>query len=270
MSIVAYLDEVGDPSLHVIDHDFPLFAVGMLVFNQVDYTTQAVPSMLSLKFDLWGHEAVIVHSRDIRRGEGPFAFLRNPIRRQPLYQRLNDIVSTTPARMLAVVVRKDAHRALHGARARDPYDLALRFSVERLVLLLEGSGQTVVRIIAEARGRKEDDTLRRHLVRLIRRGTSTMAASRFAAIDIQLVFAPKAMNVTGTQLADLMTYPVARHVLAPHQQNPAFEVVEAKLCRYSGERIGLAIYPPIVQEKTGGSHTIVQEPPADREMPSPL
>jgi hypothetical protein len=47
-----------------------------------------------------------------------------------------------------------------------PYDLALRFAVERLVLLLEDTGQSAIQLIAEARGKREDHMLRRHLLRL--------------------------------------------------------------------------------------------------------
>jgi hypothetical protein len=37
------------------------------------------------------------------------------------------------------------------------------------------------------------------------------------------------MNILGTQIADLVAYPIARHVLDPQKANPAFDIVKPKL-----------------------------------------
>jgi hypothetical protein len=243
MSLVAYLDETGHPSLDAIDPDFPVFALSMLVFHAEAYWSHVVPAVYALKFDQWGHEGVILHSRDIRKGEGAFAFLAGPANRQRFYESLNRIICAGAFEVVAVAVRKDAHKALHAKRARDPYDLALRLALERLLVLLEDIGQSTVQVIAESRGRAEDDRLRACVHRLIRRGTSAIPAERFQRVHFELQFLSKMMNVVGTQLADLVAYPVARHVLRPDAPNPAFDVLEPKLCRRAGERIGLTIYP---------------------------
>lgn len=264
----------GLPSLTAVDPEFPIFVLCVVVFDRDEYVGQVVPAVYELKMDIWEHEGLILHSRDIRRAQGDFIFLRDRTQRQPFYERLNAVIRAAPMQVLAVAVRKDAHLALHGGRARDPYDLALRFAFERVALLLEDAGETAVRVVAEARTPQQDDLLRLSLQRLLRRGTSTMPAQRFARLFFELTFLPKMAGVVGTQLADLMAYPIARYVVAPARANRAFTVVEPKLCRRNGTRIGLAIYPPTegLDSEVPESRTApqVQGPFADRELPSLL
>jgi hypothetical protein len=238
----------------------------MLVFDTEHYIGSVVPAVYRLKHATWGHEAIILHSRDIRKAQGACWFLRHRDRRSAFYERINTLMRSADVRVFAVVVRKTAHRALHASRARNPYDLALRMACERLLDVLDETDQRQLTLVAEARGKQEDNQLRHAIRRLQERGTSTCPAARFRSADFGLTFVPKAMNVIGTQLADLVAYPVARYVLHPERANPAFDAVEPKLVRRSGERVGLAIYPPspIVDREMGGPG-LHQEPPTDRE-----
>jgi len=115
----------------------------------------------------------------------------------------------------ATAIRKQKHKDRYGRAARNPYDLAFTFALERLLPLLEGLGQTDVQLIAEARGRREDAELR-------------------------LAFL---MNVIGIQMADLAGYPVARYVLNPARPSEAFNVLRAKFYKGPGWVQGLKIFP---------------------------
>jgi hypothetical protein len=42
----------------------------------LSYINQIVPRVNQLKFDVFGHEGVILHSRDIRKAQGDLAFLQ--------------------------------------------------------------------------------------------------------------------------------------------------------------------------------------------------
>ncbi len=277
MPLIAYLDEAGDHALDRMDADFPVFALSLLVFDTEHYASVVVPAVYRLKLSTWGHEAIILHSREIRKAQGAFWFLRHQDRRLQFYEQINAVVRDAEVQVFVAVVRKEAHRALHADRARNPYDLALRLTLERVLDLLIEAGQRHLTVVAEARGRREDAELRRAIDRLWARGTGTSPAARFRAVELALTFTPKAMNIVGTQLADLMAYPVARHVLQPEQPSPAFEVVEPKLCRHGGERIGPAVYPPVAatvspiseqqqdRYKEASGPGIHQAPLADRE-----
>ena len=145
--------------------------------------------------------------------------------------------------LIASVIRKQDHKAKYGMFAENPYDLALKFALERLLPLLENEGQKEVYLIAEARGKKEDDELRLSFLNIVTYGTEYNSAERFKKIDFQLRFKPKAMNVIGTQLADLAAYPIARYVINPKKPLPAYEVVRRRFYKGPGWISGLKVFP---------------------------
>ena len=146
--------------------------------------------------------------------------------------------------LIASVIRKQSHKDRYGLWAENPYDLALKFALERLLPLLEDAGQNEVQIVAEARGRREDNELRLTFLRTINEGTEYISAERFRKIKFRpLQFKPKTMNIIGTQMADLAAYPIARHVLDPQKPNPAYEIIKSKFYAGRGWVRGLKVFP---------------------------
>jgi hypothetical protein len=72
--------------------------------------------------ETWGHESTILHSRDIRKAQGDFAFRRDPGRRPAFYERLNQLMGESEYQLIASVIPKLEHRERYGVRAQNPYD----------------------------------------------------------------------------------------------------------------------------------------------------
>ena len=205
MPLVVYFDEVGNPTLDASDRDFPVFAIVLFICDSDSYTNQIVPRVNQLKFKWFRHEGVILHSRDIRRAHGDFAFLLNPTKRQPFYDDLNDVMSGCEYDLIATAVRKD--RLVERYRyPADPYDLCLLFALERLLSVLEAHEQTDVTIIAEKRGTNEDRELHVAFQRIVTNGSAYVDGARFRRVSFSPRFLPKAMNIVGTQVADLAAH----------------------------------------------------------------
>ena len=81
MPSVVYLDETGDHTLEAVDQDFPVFVLCLLICDTTKYVEHIVPAFCRLKFDYFGHEGVIIHSRYIRKSQGDFVFLTHPEKR---------------------------------------------------------------------------------------------------------------------------------------------------------------------------------------------
>lgn len=240
---IVYLDETGDHSLEKEDKGFPVFALVMMVCDQDQYKDTLVPMVNRLKFDYFGHECVIIHSRDIRKAQGDFGFLTDPKKREPFYERINEIMSAPGYDLIAAVIKKQDHKAKYGRYASNPYELALTFAMERLLPLLESEEQTEVYLIAEARGKREDTELRLAFLNIVTYGTDFVPAARFKKVTFHLRFKPKAMNVVGTQLADLAAYPIARYVINPAKPSPAYDVIKKRFYVGHGWIHGLKIFP---------------------------
>jgi hypothetical protein len=243
MSVVVFLDEAGNLNLDLHDEDFPLFAVTLFVCNTTEYTRSIVPAFLEFKIKHFGHEAVILHSRDIRKAQKEFGFLTNSERRKAFLQELTALMRDLNYRWVTTVIRKQRHREIYGAGAQSPYDVALTFCLERLLLLLEEEKQSEVCVVAEARGKREDKELELSFLRTVSNGTNYIPADRFRAVKFTLRFAEKRQNVTGNQMADLIVYPVARYVLDPAKPNLPYEVLAAKEYTGAGGVRGLKVFP---------------------------
>ena len=239
---IAFFDECGDHTLELIDKDFPLFLLATVIVKRTDYVGEIIPSVARLKLRYWVHEGVNLHSRDIRKAKGPFGFLQVPDTRKAFMEELSDLMEGLPYTLFVSAVRKDRHKDRYGTNAANPYDLALEFSMERIIHFAEGNGITELPVVAEARGKGEDEELERCFYRIMTQGTDYIKAERFKKLKCPLVFRRKFDNIAGIQLADLCAHPCARHVLRPEQRNRAYNIVRQKLYGKGGVS-GWKVFP---------------------------
>lgn len=241
MPLVAYLDEIGDHSLEFVNPQFPLFGVMMLVCKEEVYCQQIVPAFYRFKFEHFGHEGVVLHSRKIRSAKGDFVILRNSEKRERFLNGLNRIMSRHQYMLVGMFIDKAKHKEKYGPSAFNPYELAFTFALERLLYILEGAQQNEIEIVAESRGKEEDRDLRAVFERVTRYGTDHVKADRFREIEFTLSFYEKKANIVGHQMADLAAYPIARHLLDPVKSHRSFPVVRPKIRKGIGR--GLKVFP---------------------------
>jgi hypothetical protein len=74
---IAYFDESGDHGLETIDPDFPAFVLCGCVYKIEEYLRIEIPAFSEIKFTNFGHDAVVMHSRKIRKQLGAFKMLQN-------------------------------------------------------------------------------------------------------------------------------------------------------------------------------------------------
>lgn len=224
---IVYLDEGGDHSLDVIDRQYPIFVLSACVFRKRDYSATVVPSFLDLKFRFFGHDMVVLHSRDIRKAQGPFSILQNAQVRQDFLAAINAAVANAPFTLVTAIIDK-RRLTRHSAQPDNPYQIALTFCMERVFSHLQGLQQhhATTPMVVECRGKKEDADLE-----LSFRRTAQGNNVHNLPLPFEVVFADKKTNSTGLQLADLVSHPIGRHYLDPAQPNHAYGVVEPKFLR---------------------------------------
>lgn len=89
-------------------------------------------------------------------------------------------------------------------------------------------------VVAEARGKREDNMLEKAFDRIRTRGTAAVLADRFKKLDCPLHFQSKKNNIVGVQIADLCAHPCARHILNPSRPNSAFEIARRHIYSHGG------------------------------------
>lgn len=228
---IAFIDECGDHSWTNINPEFPLFVLSTIIVERQHYTEEIIPAIARLKLDFWPHEGVNLHSRDIRKALADFAFLQIPAMREKFLAEVTEIMARLKFTLFITGIHKPEFTAAHAPHSADPYEIALERTFERVLHFLEGHGETMLPVIAEARGKTEDTALAASFFRLLHDGTRAVPGERFRELSCPMTFVRKQQNIAGTQLADLCGYPASRHILKPTQPNLAFDIVREHLYR---------------------------------------
>lgn len=226
---IAFLDECGDHSMEKIDHDFPLFVLALVVVERQVYAEKVIPAFGALKLRYWNHEGVNLHSREIRKQLGPFSFLHHVEKRERFMAEITQLVGTLPFTLFVTGIKKKEHLEKYGSRAVNPYELALKFTLERVLYFLWGENEANLPVVAEARGKQEDKSLELAFLRTLSTGTEFLTGEQFRTLNCPLEFRSKRDNIAGIQIADLCAYPCARRILEWRKPNPAYQIVRKHL-----------------------------------------
>jgi hypothetical protein len=212
------------------------------IFRKDIYTSVAVPAIQKLKFDFWGHDAIVLHGHDIRKRTGDFNILLNSARRESFLSTLSSVMEAMPMTVVAAAIDKSRHVQQYHDPI-NPYAMALTFCMERLQWFLKEKSATskATHVIVERRGKAEDQFLELEFRRI---ADGRNALGKMPNLDIR--FMDKKHNSTGLQVADLAAHPNARHVINPDQVNRGFEIVRNKLRAGPSGQIsgyGLKVFP---------------------------
>jgi hypothetical protein len=210
---IAFLDECGDHSLRHIDKDFPIYVLSTVIINREDYGSTILPKLNQLKLKYWDHEGVNLHSRDIRRGIGPYSILRDKRIRTALLEEISTLIQTLPFDL----VISDMSKLDLPTKNLNVLDKCIIQLQGNLVQWMKVNKQTILPVTVESRGKKED------------RDFKTIFKKQNHLASIPLLFLSKHKNIAGIQIADLCAYPVARNILNPNENNLPFQVIQNHL-----------------------------------------
>jgi hypothetical protein len=236
--LIVYVDESGDHG--PVSPEFPVFVLAFCIFEKAAYANQVTSYMHRLKFKHFGHDAVVLHEREIRKSIKPFDFLQLRERREEFLSDLNCLVEQSPFQLIAAVIDKRKLDEIY-AKPPNPYHLAMKFCLERLAYHRRDTADPgIVHVVFEGRGKREDQEL--ELV--FRRVCDQSDLHR--RFPMEPLFVRKQANHCGLQLADLIARPIGRHVLSPDQPNRAYEIIQTKFRRSPEGEVegwGLKCYP---------------------------
>lgn len=239
-----YIDECGDHNLATYDCNFPIFTLcGILVpVKNVNNFKKAIDD---LKREFWNTTDVILHSRDIRKCEKHFEILFDNDIKQRFYKRVNEVLSQQSVYIIVCCsVLKESCIAKHGIEA-DIYGIALKYVIQRSIFCVDDVNPEggKIDVIVERRGKREDAELLKYYNNLRFTGMHYISPVRLAEHMGHFGFSKKSDNVFGLQVADLIAYPISRHVLNPEKFNASYQVIAPHIYQSNGKLLGLKIFP---------------------------
>ena len=240
-----YIDECGDHNLANFDEQFPIFTLcGVIVRD--DKRIWLENEIHTLKQDFWGNQYTILHSRDIRKCQRGFEILFDLDVKKHFYERINDILGTEGGYVIvACAILKEPYIRNYG-KMNDVYAQSLSFVLERAVFYLDSvkeDEEVELHTVVEMRGKKEDEKLHTFYMQLLDKGTYWVGSERLKQFAKSFTLLPKKANVIGLQVADLVAYPITRHILNPNEPNMAYDIIRNNIYTENLKQIGIKIIP---------------------------
>lgn len=228
MKYRLYVDEVGNPDMGASEDPNHRYLSLTGVILELGYVDAVVhPRVEDLKRRYFGSHAdepVVLHRKELVNQRPPFDALRDPAVRQCFDVELLHLLRDLDYVVLTTVIDKLEHGQRYQVWRYDPYHYCLHVILERYVLWLERCNATGD-VMAESRGGREDRRLKASFDGIWRTGTDYVEAARLQArlTSRQLKVKPKANNISGLQIADLIAHPSFRACLALRDQQPLAE-----------------------------------------------
>lgn len=240
-----YIDECGDQNLETFSPTFPIFTLcGILVRD--DLVSHIDEQVRDLKREFWGERQIILHSRDIRKCQNGFEVLFDLDVKRRFYESINHLLGQRGVYVIvSCAILKEPYIRQFG-RLNDVYGQSLSFVLERAIFCVDNQcpdGNGRISAIVERRGKREDKILQDYYRQLLEKGTYWVTAERMKSRMSVLDFKWKSDDVAGLQIADLIAYPLTRHVLNPQAVNLAYDILEPNIFKEKGKLMGLKIYP---------------------------
>lgn len=230
-----YIDETGNSDFAVTanpDHRF--LSLTGIIADLDAVKTLAIPELQRIKTDILGFDAdsrIPLHRNEIVKKQYPFHALRDPRKELAFNAAILALFKNLQYTVVTAVIDKQAHLERYGSWARDPYHYCLQVLFERYCLILNDR-KAQGDVMAEARGKREDDRLRDAYFRL----HELPAPIRREVVDKcitsrRLKIERKDQNIAGLQIADLIAHPSALLARAwfngePRPRGFAWEVLQ--------------------------------------------
>lgn len=238
-----FIDECGDHQLEKFNPSFPIFTLCGVLISE-DKLDGLEKRIKSFKRSFFNDEGVIIHSRDIRKQEKEFSILQYDDIKQRFYGEINSILGQQDVYVIVCCSILKEPFIERFSKGEDVYGLSLKYLIERSIFYMDDNiSEGKLNIYIERRGVKQDHALLNYYNRLRATGTKWVTAERLVSRLGNFNFCFKKENIIGLQLADLIAYPITRHVLNPKEPNPAYDVICDKIYTYKGAILGMKIIP---------------------------
>lgn len=244
-----FLDECGDQNLSNFDPSFPIFTLCGVIMSQAQF--EFVSSKINaLKKEFWGDKKIILHSRDIRKCQNGFEVLFDLEVKQRFYEGINEILKENAYVIVCCAILKEPYIRQYG-RLNDVYGLSLSYIMERTVFYLDSLMKDNIHLttIVECRGKREDRNLLDYYNKVCDRGTYWVTSERIRNYFKEFEMKKKSENLIGLQIADLVAYPITRHVLDDNAVNLAYDIIKSNIYQKEGKLYGMKVFPNVITKK---------------------
>lgn len=223
-----YLDESGDWGYPKFDPRRPILCICGCIIDNEYYSKEIIPPIRSLKRKTFRKD-VVLHRHKIRTRKQDFSILKCQENVDAFIRQFSHYVASLDIKILISAVNKADYYRTYGSKRvdtylpEDIYSMIFTFAIERFVLFLR-ENEANGRIIAESRGKKEDQIIQYWYSLILHNGTQFIRDWQFRdVLPNAIEFKKKEDNIEGLQLADWIAYPMSKMIEYPDGEKDMYE-----------------------------------------------
>jgi hypothetical protein len=222
----VFIDEVGNHDMKSDDPNHRHLGLTGVIMSLEYETGTFTNSLNAIKQEFFETQGIVLHRREMLEAKPPFEALNDVEIRKRFDAGLLRVLRDAEYRVFTVVIDKKEHKERYAVWQFHPYHYCLTVLLERYVRFLDRIGH-VGDVLVESRGRKENRQLERAFRHVYDHGSDHVPVCVFRnrLTSMQLKVKPKASNIAGLQLADLIANPSCRSLICEKngvQMNAAF------------------------------------------------
>jgi hypothetical protein len=210
-----YFDESGDWGYPRYDPNYPILCLCGVIALDTYYTRKLIPLMKSHKREHFNNEDIVLRRYDVRWGRNEFYSLKKE-------KDAKEFISQLDIKILIAALDKVDQYRTYGTKKvdewlpKDIYSLLFTFIVERYTAFLIEHGNPNGKIVAESRGRTEDQRVQFWYSTILQIGTQFYRNWQLQKVlPTAIEFREKKDNIAGLQASDWIANPMAKKVRFP-------------------------------------------------------
>lgn len=224
-----YLDETGDWGYPNYAPEYPILCLCGCIVHEKYYARDLVSNFREIKKKQFGNQEIVLHRYKIQHRQGYLFCKLNEKRRDVCMLSISKSIAALDIKLLIAALDKADHYKTYGVNKvdqwlpKDIYCMLLTFMVERFLAFLMEGKKSQGRIVAECRGRKEDNKIQLWYSRILEYGTQFYRNWQFQkALPTAVEFREKRDNIIGLQISDWIAQPMAKIIQYPDGSQDKF------------------------------------------------
>jgi hypothetical protein len=222
MTCRLFIDEVGNDDVKsASEHFLSITGITTKIRGHNNIITPEIEQIKTKFFNHGRYAPVVLHRKEILRKEPPFQCLQDPETNIAWEKAISKLIEDLPYIANTVIIDKHEHVNRYQVWHFNPYHYCMRAIIERYVLWLNRHGLTGD-VVAEPRFRKVDKALKNSFQYIYRNGTEHIPPKiiQRCLTSHELKFDPKANNVSGLQLVEMIAHPSHQSLKAKFTGEP--------------------------------------------------
>jgi len=216
-----YLDETGDWGYPNYNPKYPILCICGSIIHYKYYANEFAPSFTSLKKAKFKKDLVL-HRYKVQLRTHDFSILKTQDILDACMLQISQFIARLDFKILIAALDKEDHYRTYGVKKvdawlpKDIYSMLFTFVLERFVAFLRQNGGIKGKVVAESRGRKEDQRVQYWYSTILQNGTQFYRDWQFQEVlPTAVEFKPKGDNILGLQISDWVARPMSKMIEFP-------------------------------------------------------